>query len=74
MVTVTDHNGYIRVEYNSNVLNYKKQKVTVKAKGDNVLIFDNDMFNTVEYPYTYFSAPSGSSAQAIADAIAAFLD
>ncbi len=72
-VAVTNSTGYILASDGNSVNYIKKQLVTVAAVGNNVVI--NWYINhKIIYPYTDFTAPSGASATAVANAIAAFLN
>lgn len=70
---VTDSGGTIRVVTGTDIVHVNKKRATIQAIENNVRIqWEEDCF--VEAPYTDFTAPSGGSANAVADAIAAFLD
>lgn len=72
MATVTNRIGTIAVNTGSEVYYIKKQQVAVSSVGNNVVIAWNNL-ETLTFPYTYFTSPSGASAAAVASAIQAFL-
>lgn len=70
-VVVTNRIGTIAVSAGETYY-IKKQQVAVSAVGDNVIISWNNT-ETLTFPYSYFSSPSGASANAVASAIQAML-
>ena len=72
-VSVSDNDGTILISDGNSVTYPKKQKVTVDAVGNNVVI-QWDRSHYVSYPYTDFTAPSGASALIVAAAISVMLD
>src|SRR3990167_6066386 len=72
-VTVTDSTGAIIVGDGTNNRAIVKQKCSVKADGDQVVIMDGDEI-ALSYPYNVFTAPTAASANAMVALIEAFLD
>ena len=73
MPSVTNSGGTIRIVNGSDIVHAPKAKVDIQTSGNNVRIqWEEDYF--IEDNYTNFTAPTGASAVAVADAIAVFLD
>ena len=71
-VTVAANGQTLTVNDGNAITDVYMSKVTVFSQGDNVVIqWDN--VDKVDHPYTNFSSPSGASAQAVQQAIAALL-
>lgn len=72
-VSVTDTGATISIDDGNSVQRPVKSKVTVSSRGSNVRI-QWSQTEYIETAYTNFTAPSGASAAAVANAIEAFLD
>lgn len=72
-VSVVDSGSTVTISDGNSTINPYKDKITVSAQGSNVRI-QWDARSYVQYPYTDFTAPTGASATAVADLIAAMLD
>ena len=73
MPSVTDDGGTIRIVNGSDVVHVSKAKATVQVIESDVRIqWEADYF--IQAPYTEYTAPTGANSNAVADAIAAFLD
>lgn len=72
-VSVVDSGSTITISDGNSTINPYKDKITVYAQGTSVKI-QWDARSYVSYPYTDFTAPTGASATAVADLIAAMLD
>ena len=73
-VAVTNSNSTIVVSDGASIIRISKRKAVIISEGDNVRIEWGKGGAYVQYPYTDFTAPSGASAVAVADAIEVFLD
>ena len=72
-VSVTNSNSTIIYNSGGSQIRISKRLVIVKDIGNDVYIEYGDG-KYIQHPYTDFSAPSGASAAAVADAIEVFLD
>lgn len=72
-VSVTNNTGTILVSDGNANTYIKKQLVTVGTNGNNVVISWYRV-HYITFPYTDFTAPTGASASAVANAIGAFLN
>ena len=72
-VTVTDSTGAIIVGDGTNNRAIVKQKCSIKADGDQVVIMDGDEI-ALSYPYDVFTSPTAANANAMVALIEAFLD
>lgn len=72
-VSVIDSNGCIFIDDGNSQIYPKKEKVTVGAVGNNVVI-RWDRVHYSSYIYTDFTAPTGASAVAVAALISAMLN
>lgn len=72
-VAVTNSVSTIIIDDGNSQIAVSKELVSVRAQGNNVRVQWSPI-NFVEFPYTDFTAPTGASADAVADAIEAFLD
>src|SRR3990167_7224598 len=72
-ISVTNSVSTIIIADGNSETAVSKELVSVRSHGDNVRVQWSPI-NFIEFPYTEFTAPTGASADAVADAIEVFLD
>ncbi len=73
-VSVSNSNATITISDGSSIIRVSKTKLIVTSEGNNVRLEWGRGGAYIEYPYTDFTAPTGASAEAVANAIEVFLD